>query len=255
MSISIISTVFNSEDYIYDCLKSVKDQQIYKNFEHIIVDGGSTDNTLKIIKNYKKKNFNIKIFHKKNFGIYQAINFGIKKAKYKYIGLLHSDDFYKNKNVLRSVLKIFEKNPNYSAIYSNVEIVYRYNKKKIIRFFKSRQLNSYDFLKCQHPPHTSLFIHRKLYSRFGLFNEKLKIASDFELMLRIFGKNKIIPKYYNKTFVVMRSGGTSTKNLKNILLSNYEVYKSFKINQINFNPIYIIIKLINKIFQFNFFRN
>jgi glycosyltransferase involved in cell wall biosynthesis len=253
MSLSIISTVLNNEEFIYDCLRSVKDQRISKNFEHIIVDGGSTDNTIEIIKNFKKKNYNLKLFKKKNIGIYQGINFGIKKAKHKYIGLLHSDDFYKNKNVLRNVLNIFKENPHFSAIYSNVEIVRRDNKKKILRFFKSKQLNNIDFLKCEHPPHTSLFIDRKLFITFGLFSEKLKIASDFELMLRIFGKNKIVPKYINKTFVVMRSGGTSTKNLKNIIFSNYEVYKSFKINKISLNPMYIIIKLIKKIFQFNFF--
>jgi len=254
MSLSIISTVLNNEQFIYDCLRSVKDQHINKNFEHIIVDGGSTDNTLEIIENFKKKNYNLKIFKKKNFGIYQGINFGIKKAKYKYIGLLHSDDFYKNKNVLRNVLNIFKENPDFSAIYSNVDIVHRDNKRKVLRFFKSRQLNSNDFLKCQHPPHTSLFVDRKLFSRFGLFSEKLKIASDFELMLRIFGKNKIVANYINKTFVVMRSGGTSTKNLKNIILSNYEVYKSFKINKISLNPLHIAIKLISKIFQYNFFN-
>ena len=107
-------------------------------------------------------------------------------------------------------------------------------------------------LKCQHPPHTSLFLERSLFKQFGLYNEKLKIASDFELMLRLFGKNKINLNYINKTFIVMRSGGTSTKNIMNIFYSNFEVFKSFKINKIQINLFYIIKKIITKIFQIRF---
>ena len=249
MSLSIITTVLNNEEFIYDCLKSVKSQNIKKNIEHIIVDGGSEDNTLAIIKKFKKKNNYIKLFQIKNIGIYQGINYGIKKAKNEYIGLLHSDDFYKNKKVLKNVIKIFNKNKSLPAIYSNVEIVKRSNSKKILRLFKSKQLYSKDLLKCQHPPHTSLFLKKSLFKKFGLYNEKLKIASDFELMLRLFGKNKINLNYVNKTFIVMRSGGTSTKNIINIFYSNFEVFKSFKINKIQINLFYILTKIITKIFQ------
>ena len=104
-------------------------------------------------------------------------------------------------------------------------------------------------LKCKHPPHTSLFIQRSLFKKFGLYNDKLKIASDFELMLRFFGKNKVNLNYINKTFVVMRSGGTSTKSIINILYSNLEVLKSFQLNKIKINPFYILKKIITKIFQ------
>ena len=82
-----------------------------------------------------------------------------------------------------------------------------------------------------------------------MYNVKLKIASDFEFMLRVFGKNKIHSKYINQTFVVMRSGGTSTKNIINIFKSNYEVYRSFKINKIRVNVFFILKKIIFKILQ------
>lgn len=252
MSLSIITTVLNNERFIYECLKSVKRQNIKKNIEHIIVDGGSEDKTLAIIKKFKKKNKYLKVFQIKNIGIYQGINYGIKKAKNEYIGLLHSDDFYKNKKVLKNVIKIFKGNKSLQAIYSNVEIVKRNNSKKILRFFKSKQLYSNDLLKCQHPPHTSLFLKRSLFKQFGLYDEKLKIASDFELMLRFFGKNKINLNYINKTFIVMRSGGTSTKNIMNIFKANFEVFKSFKINKIQINLFYILKKIITKIFQIKF---
>ena len=143
----------------------------------------------------------------------------------------------------------FKSNPNLLAVHSNVEIVKRNNKKKILRLFKSQNLKSEDFYKCIHPPHTSLFIKKKVFNKFGLFNTKLKIASDFELMLRFFGINKVYSKYINKTFVVMRSGGTSTKNILNILKSNFEVYKSFKINNKRVNILFIFRKILSKILQ------
>ena len=253
MSLSIITTVLNDEKFISDCVKSVKNQNISQKYEHIIIDAGSNDNTIKILEKLKKDNKYLKIFVKKNLGIYEGINFGIKKAKYNIIGLLHSDDFYKNNKVLETVSKIFKSNLNLSAIHSNVEIVKRDNKKIILRFFKSKQLKNEDYLKCKHPPHTSLFIKKKVFKKFGLYEIKLKIASDFEFMLRVFGINQIHSKYVNQTFVIMRSGGTSTKNIINIFKSNYEVYRSFKINKIRVSIFLIFKKIINKILQLKFF--
>ncbi len=252
MSLSIITTVLDNEKFIYDCVNSVKRQKFKDKYEHIIVDGGSKDNTLKILKKLKKKNRKLKIFVKKNSGIYDGINYAIKKSKYNYIGLLHSDDFYKNDKVFKTILKQFKSNNKLLSIHSNVEFVKRNNKKKIVRFFKSEQLESKDYISCKHPPHTSFFLNRKIYNNFGLYNENLKIASDFEFMLRIYGINKIYSKYINKTFVVMRAGGKSSKNMINIILSNYEVYKSFKINNMKPNILLIFKKILSKVLQLNF---
>ena len=106
MSFSIITTVLNNEEFILSCLKSLKNQTINKNeIEHIIVDGGSVDNTAKIIRNFKKKNKYVKLFIKKRTSIYEAINFGLKKANKDYIALLHSDDYIKNIDTLK-IIKI-----------------------------------------------------------------------------------------------------------------------------------------------------
>ena len=244
MTFTIITTVLNNEDFILDWLKSVQKQNISKNkLEHLIIDGGSSDQTIEIIRNFKKKNKYIKFFSKKNFSIYQGINFGIKISKNKYIGILHSDDYFKNNNVLNILQKNFKKNDDIKAIYSNVNIVSRYDKKRILRFFKSRKLNKKDYLKYEHPPHTSLFIEKNIFKKYGLYKEKFKIASDFDFMLRILGIKQVKSLYLNKILIVMRSGGTSTKSLKNIIVSNYEVIKSIKENNLKINFIYIFIKI------------
>ena len=251
-SISIITTVFNDKENIKFCVDSVKSQNLKKNLEHIIVDGGSKDGTIKILKKLKKDNSHIRLYLKKKLNIYQGINFGINKAKNNYIGLLHSDDFYKSKLSLKYVLNEFKKNPNISAVYSNVSIVNKDNIKKELRFFKTNKLISRDFLKGYHPPHTSIFLKKNVFKKFGLYNEELKIASDFEFMLRIFGVKRIKSKYINKTILVMRAGGTSTKSLMNIMISNYEVYKAFKINNLRISVFLILRKILRKILQIKF---
>ena len=252
MPLSIITTVLNNEKFICDCVNSVRKQKLNQKYEHIVVDGGSNDNTLKVLRELKKKNKNLRIFEKKNLGIYEGINYAIKKSKYNYIGILHSDDFYKNNNVFKNILKEFKSNDKLLSIHSNIEFVKRDNKKKIVRFFKSENLKSEDYINCKHPPHTSLFINKKIFEKFGLYNINLKIASDFEFMLRVYGINKVRSKYINKTFVVMRIGGTSNKNIFNIIFSNYEVYKSFKINNMRANIFLILKKILSKISQISF---
>jgi len=147
MKFSIITTVLDNENFISGCLSSIQSQKIKKNeLEHIIIDGGSSDRTVEIIKKIKNKNKNknIRLFIKKRYSIYKAINFGIKKSKNNYIGILHSDDFYFNNNVLSFVKKQFDKNKNIDAIYSNIKIVKRNDSDKILRYFKSKQLNYKD---------------------------------------------------------------------------------------------------------------
>ncbi len=249
MSFSIITTVLNGEEFLADCLNSVQKQKYSKNIEHIIVDGGSKDNTINLIKNFSNNYKNITYILEKDIGIYQGINLGLNLAKNKFIGILNSDDFYIDDKVFENLDLIFKDNPEISAIHSNVKILRRNELNKIYRIYNSKNFCPEDFFKCDNPPHTSLFVKKEIYEKFGFFNENLKIASDFEFMLRVFGKNKIKNKFVDKTFVCMRSHGESTKNLRNIIKSNYEVIKSFRMNNLKINYFHLIMKIIKKIQQ------
>ncbi len=249
MSFSIITTVLNDERFIVDCIKSVQNQKYFKDVEHIIVDGGSKDNTSILVKEFKNKYKNINYCLEKNIGIYRGINIGLNIAKNEIIGILNSDDFYNDDQVFQNIENEFKKDPETFALHSNVKILRRDNINKVYREYLSKEFFPQDYFKCNHPPHTSLFVRRSIYKKFGGFNENLKIASDFEFMLRVFGKNKIKSKFINKNFVCMRSHGISTKNLKNMIISNYEVIKSFQLNNLKINYFFLILKILRKIIQ------
>ena len=98
MKISVITVTLNSKETIRDTLNSVYSQN-YKNIEHIIVDGGSNDGTLSILKKYNNKKK--KVFIKKTFGIYKSINYAIKKSTSKYICILHSDNIFQSNTTIK----------------------------------------------------------------------------------------------------------------------------------------------------------
>jgi len=102
MKISVITITLNSEKTIRDTLNSVT-SQTYKNIEHILVDGGSKDKTVSILKNYKNKNK--KIFIRKKLKIYESVNLAIKKASGKFICILNSDDIFQSNNTIEKFVK------------------------------------------------------------------------------------------------------------------------------------------------------
>ena len=106
MKVSIITVCLNSEKTIVNTLNSIITQN-YKNIEHILVDGGSTDKTIRILRSYPLKNK--KIIIKKNSNIYEAMNEGIKNSKGELIGILNSDDFYNNENTIKDIVNISKK--------------------------------------------------------------------------------------------------------------------------------------------------
>ena len=120
MKFSIVTVSYNSEKTIEETIRSVIFQSC-KDYEYILVDGGSTDNTLNIVNNYKKY-FN-KIISEKDNGIYDAINKGIKVASGEIISILNSDDIYYSNNVLSDVENVFENDQNYKCVIGNKNLL------------------------------------------------------------------------------------------------------------------------------------
>jgi glycosyltransferase involved in cell wall biosynthesis len=246
MKISIITVCYNSEKYIQTAIDSVL-QQTYEDIEYIIVDGGSIDATLSIIKPYQHKIS--KFISEPDNGIYDAMNKGINLATGDIIGTLNSDDLYVDEQVLSQVNEIFQ-NSKSDSLFADLFYVDKEDTNKIIRKWKTKEFIPGSFKKGWHPPHPTFFVKRDVYNKYGLFDLRYKLAADFELMLRFLEKNKIKSVYLNQPLVKMRLGGATNKNLKNILHQNIECYKAFKKNELDVSIFYPFYRLLPKFAQF-----
>ena len=234
MKISVITATWNSGRTIGDTLRSVFNQS-FTNVEHIIKDGGSKDDTLEICKNFEQKYYKdeckgrtINILSDKDKGIYDAMNQGVKAATGDVIGILNSDDFYTSDDVLARVAEEFEKNPELEAVYGDIHFVKDENLKKCTRYFSSRYFRPWALRFGFMPAHPSFYVRREVYEKYGLYDLDFRTSSDFEMMVRLFVKEKIRSKYINKDFVTMRAGGESTAGLEAKRKVNRDIAGSLK---------------------------
>ena len=188
LKVSIITVCYNSSETIENTIQSVVSQN-YSNIEYIIVDGLSSDDTLKIVERYKNKI--AKVISEKDNGIYDAINKGIAIATGDIIAILHADDFYTNENVISRIVNSFENN-KVNAVYGDLQYVDRFDTNQIKRNWISGEYNKANFLKGWMPPHPSFFATKECYNKFGVFNTTLKSAADYELMLRFLYKHNSV---------------------------------------------------------------
>ena len=250
MKISIITVTYNSEKTISDTINSVNSQS-YKNIEHIFVDGNSIDGTLRILN--ENPNKNKKIIVKKS-KIYDAMNIGINNASGEIIQILNSDDILQSNTVIEETIKKIKDNPKKDVFFGNV-VFFKENKfNKIYRYFTADKKKIDNLIHGEMPPHPASFIRKKIYKRHGYYNEKFKIASDFEFFLRILRIKKSKYLILNKNIVRMRAGGASDKYLKSYLTTTYEICKSFSMYKLNYSPIKVYFRFLSKLKELLFFN-
>ena len=180
--ISIITVVFNGSKTLEQTIVSVINQK-YQNIEYIVIDGGSTDGTLDIIKKYE--NDITYWISEPDKGIYHAMNKGIEKAKGEIIGIINSDDWYEESAVENIVAK-YIKYPHKKIFHGDRYDIDKEGKKYIRKFNPSKFKLLYYGMTYNHP---SMFIHKELYKE-NLYNTNLIALSDYEFVLRQFLKNK-----------------------------------------------------------------
>jgi glycosyltransferase involved in cell wall biosynthesis len=246
LKISIITVSYNSAATIEQTILSVINQS-YQNIEYILIDGKSTDNTLKIAEKYKNKIS--KIVSEPDDGLYDALNKGIEMASGDVIGFLHSDDFYIDNFVIQKYADTFLKK-NSDAAYADLYYVDKNNINKIIRKWKSGEYKPHSFINGWMPPHPTFFVKKDVYKKFGKFNLDFKSAADYELMLRFIQKHKISVAYLPEFTVKMRVGGTSNVSVKNRVNANIEDRKAWEINGLKPRFYTLYLKPFRKILQF-----
>jgi glycosyltransferase involved in cell wall biosynthesis len=246
MKISVITPVYNGESTIHSCIESVITQN-YPNKEHIIVDGGSSDKTVTVIKAFNQPL--IKWISEKDKGLYDAFNKGIMMATGDVICFLCADDMYYHEFVLKNVLKTFSEHPEVDMVYGDIIYVDRNNLSKINRYWKSSPFKPGLFKTGWLPPNTALFIKRNIFLTHGLFNIGYKMSADFEMQYRFFEIHRV-PSYYSSDIMVrMRSGGMSNDSFSGMYKSLKECYMALKNNNVRFPLFYIINTLFYRLKQ------
>lgn len=247
MKISIITVVYNNEKTILDAMQSVL-SQTYKNIEYIVIDGGSKDNTVNLISNYKDK-LGYFVTEKDN-GLYDAMNKGIKASNGDVIGILNSDDLYQDLDVISDVMKYFIDDKNLDILYGDLVYVKNNDITKVVRNWKSKSYHNRFFENANVPPHPSLFVKKSVYNEAGLFDLDYKIAADYEIMLRIFKKYNFKSKYVQRLIVRMRLGGASNASISSVIKQNKEVLNAWKKNNLK-KPFYLMpLRVFKKLLQF-----
>ena len=249
--ISIITVSLNAAENIQQAIESVASQTDVS-LEHIICDGFSSDETQEILERQLALYNHINYISEKDGGIYDAINKGIRMAKGNIIGILNADDFYANDTVLKKVLNEFEIDPSIDIVYGDLNYVHKLSQSKIFRKWISKNYYDNFFEDGNDLPHPTMFVRKEVYDKIGNYNTSLKIASDYEWMLRALKVNQIKSKYIPILMINMRLGGVSNKNLLNVIRQNMEVLSAWRINGIKPNILVIVKKLLLKVRQIKF---
>ena len=249
MKISIITVSRNSAVTIRDTLESVQ-RQDYPHVEHIVIDGLSTDETMRIVHEYPHV---AKLVSESDSSLYEALNKGIRQATGDVVGILHSDDVYADEAVISRVADAFHRT-DCEAVYGDLVYVDRTNPEKVIRHWRAGAYKPDAFKWGWTPPHTTLFVKRNLYERYGGFDPQFGTAADYEFMLRFVHKHHIKLVYLPSVLVKMRTGGLSNQTWMNRFRANVQDRRAWTANHLQ--PFWFTryLKPLRKISQFTVFR-
>ena len=248
MKLSIVTATFNSAATVRDTVESVL-MQSFQDFEYIIKDGGSRDNTLDICREYESRfNGRMKIISTRDKGIYDAMNQGFQAATGDVLCLINSDDLFARPDALQLMVDSFREHPDADCVYADLYYVSADNTNNIVRVWKTGEQKP--FRRGWLPAHPTFYVKREVYEKYGYFNLDYPLAADFELMLRFVEKHHIKLHYLPEHLVKMRLGGATSKNLHNIIQQDKECMKAFKENGLHSSPFYLVYRMLPKIKQF-----
>ena len=218
--VSIITVVFNGEKYLEQTIKSIADLS-YQNIEYIIIDGGSTDKTLDIIRQYEVKID--RVLSESDRGLYDAMNKGIALATGEIIGILNSDDLYLE-DAVSEVVREYQKIQQPCVIYGDL---YKFADERAVSLHRGNMSDRAFETASIIINHPTCFVHRSLYESFGTFDLEYEVGADRELMMRFHSRNVPFIKL-DRLLAKFRLGGTtSNQSLSRIV--NREIIQEYKL--------------------------
>ncbi|MCD4737031.1 MAG: glycosyltransferase [Bacteroidales bacterium] len=187
---SVITCTYNSEKYLPEAVASIE-TQTFRDYEHIIIDGFSTDQTMQIVEEYARRDARVKVFQYPAKGISNAMNMGLNHATGEVIHFLHSDEYYIDETSLRRAYKAFQKHTDYKWIMGKIALAF--DQQIIIYQPFLRKLFYNRFIKYGNfVPHYNVFMKKTLFDQYGMFDEKFAIAMDYDYWLRIVSEKPLM---------------------------------------------------------------
>ncbi len=223
--VSLILTTYNSAEHLSQTLQSI-DMQDYSEIEVNIKDGGSTDETIMIIKDYENHGkFPLNWISCADNGIYNAMNQGYALAEGEII--VFFNDCFLYASAISEMVKLLEENVDCVGVHA--DLVYM-EAGKVIRYWKMGPQKS--LYRGWMPGHPTLFLKREVYEKYGLYDDSYRIAADYEFMVRFLKDRKNRLAYLPKTIIGMYYGGTSTSSLESYWVSLIEGYRALRSNKV-----------------------
>jgi glycosyltransferase len=241
--LSIVTVSFQAAPTIKSALESVSRQNI-AGLEHLVQDGGSTDETAKIVDAYPHARF----ISEPDGGIYDGLNKAIKNISGDVIGLLHADDFYPHDNVLARVMETFDKNPDILGVYGDLQYVRASKTDQVVRHWAAGSFSRKKLRRGWMSPHPTLFLRREVYETVGDFDTRFMISADYDFIIRVFSHCGDKIAYLPDVLTNMRLGGISNSGLRNLI-------RKFREDLIIarragfFAPFTVICKMVSKLVQ------
>ena len=224
--ISVITAVYNNRDTISAALDSAL-RQAGVNLQLVVIDGGSTDGTLDVLRSYADR-LDV-LISEPDRGIYDALNKGIQRASGEVVGFLHSDDLFADPGVLSRIGAVFA-DPAVGAAYGDLVYVRKDNPDQVVRYWRAGVFSGRRLRWGWMPPHPTLYVRRHVYEQHGLFDTSFRIAADYDFILRTLGKAGLGVRYIPEVLVKMRVGGASNRSLRNILRKSSEDLRALRRN-------------------------
>lgn len=232
VKISVITAVYNNRDTVGAALDSVLGQT-HEDVELVVIDGGSTDGTLDVLRDYADRI--AVLVSEPDRGIYDALNKGILRAGGEVVGFLHSDDLYADAEALRRVARAFVED-EVAAVYGDLLYVRKEAPDRVVRTWRAGQFVPGRLARGWMPPHPTFYARREVYAELGGFDTSYRIAADYDCMLRILRREGVRVGYIPHVLVKMRVGGASNRSIGNILRKSAEDYRALKANGVGGLP-------------------
>lgn len=250
MTISIITVVYNGQATIRDTMESVLSQSC-TDYEHWVIDGGSTDGTLDVVREYEERyQGRLHWISEKDRGLYDAMNKGIQRAQGDVIGFLNSDDFFASRDIVRTLVDVFSRQPELEGVYGDVRFVDGKNLDKTVRYYSSASFRPYKLRFGFMPAHPSFYVRRQVYEQCGLYAIDYLIASDYDMCVRLFHQYHIHTQYLPMLFTTMRTGGVSNNSVAHRLKITQEDVRACRRYGLYTNSLLVSFKYFTKVFEF-----